>query len=151
VHAAARRYSHYPQLVVDGAGVRHLFWLEDTDGDVFPEAVYHAWSADGLAWSAADDVTPAALRGGVFYRMAAVPGAGGRIHLALRHTRGEGHGDGLYAFSLAGGAASPLVTLAAPGTLGAGDAQLVADPRHGRVLALWRGADGVFRSASRGE
>ncbi|MFL5537855.1 MAG: hypothetical protein ACJ8J0_02630 [Longimicrobiaceae bacterium] len=151
VHSVPRRYSHYPQLVVDSDGVRHLFWLEDTDGDIFPEALYHAASRDGRGWSAGEDVTPPALRGGVILRAAAVAGRDGRIHLALRHTRGEGRGDGFYAFSLQGGSPSPLVTLAAPGRLAAGDAQLVRDARHRRVIALWRGADGVFRRATRGE
>jgi hypothetical protein len=151
VHAVPRRYSHYPQLVGGADGVRHLFWLEDTDGDVFPEALYQADSRDGRNWSAGRDVTPPALRGGVIYRAAAVGGRGGRIHLVLRHTRGRGRGDGLYAFSLGGGSPSPLVTLAAPGRLAAGDAQLVRDARHRRVIALWRGADGVFRWATHGE
>jgi hypothetical protein len=150
VHAVARRYSHFPQMVKDGDGGWHLFWLEDTNGDVFPEALFHATSRDGREWSEAGDVTPPALRGGVFYRAAAARGADGRIHLLLRHTAGPGRGDGLYALTLGGGGPSPLVTLAAPGRLGGGDAQLVPDPRHGRVVALWRGADGLVRWATRG-
>ena len=149
VHALPRRHSHYPQLVVDGRGVRHLFWLEDTDGQVFPEALFHASSRDGRSWSAAEDVTPPALRGGVLYRVSAVPGEDGQIHLAVRRTAGQGQPEGLYAFSMRDGAPSPLVTLAAPGRLGGGDTQLVRDPRGGRVTALWRGADGVYRSAVR--
>jgi hypothetical protein len=149
VHAVPRRYSHYPQLVVDGRGVRHLFWLEDTDGQVFPEALFHATSRDGRGWSAAEDVTPPALRGGVLYRVAAVPGDDGRIHLAVRHTAGQGQPEGLYTFSLRDGAPSPLVTLAAPGRTSGGDAQLVRGARGGRVIALWRGADGVYRWATR--
>jgi hypothetical protein len=151
VHSRPGRYSHFPQLVVDGRGVRHLFWLEDTDGHVIPEALYHAASRDGRTWSAGEDVTPPALRGGVLYRVAAVPGADGRIHLAVRHTRGPGAREGLYAFSFRGGAESPLVTLAAPGALGPGDTQLVHDARRGRVTALWRGADGVYRWTARAD
>lgn len=152
VHAVPRRYSHHPQLVVGGRGVRHLFWLEDTDGQVFPEALYHATSRDGRAWSAAADVTPPALRGGVLLRAAAVPGAGGRIHLLVRHTRSQAEPEGLYAFSLDDdGRASPLQALAAPGACGGGDIQLVLDRRRKQAIALWRGADGVYRSAVRGE
>ncbi|HEU4456096.1 MAG TPA: hypothetical protein VFR81_23720, partial [Longimicrobium sp.] len=149
VHALSRRHSHFPQMVMDGRGVRHLFWLEDTDGHVFPEALFHASSTDGRSWTAGEDVTPAELRGGVLYRVAAVPGRGGAIHLTLRHTRGREHADGLYALSLRGDEASPLATLAAPGELRPGDTQLVRDPRGGRVMALWRGMDGVYRSATR--
>ncbi|HEU0298717.1 MAG TPA: hypothetical protein VFR37_04665 [Longimicrobium sp.] len=151
VHSVPRRYSHFPQLVVDGRGVRHLFWLEDTDGQTFPEALYHATSRDGRRWTAAEDVTPAPLRGGVLMRFAAVPGAGGRIHLAVRHTRGLAAPEALHAFSLTGGRASPLDTLAGAGAFGGGDAQLVHDRRHRRVIALWRGADGLYRSAVRAE
>jgi hypothetical protein len=151
VHAVPRRYSHHPQMVVDGRGVRHLFWLEDTDGQTFPEALYHATSRDGRAWSAAEDVTPPGLRGGVLLRVAAVPGAGGRIHLAVRHARALGSAEGLYAFSLGDGPASPPMALAAPGAFGGGDAQLVHDARRYRTIALWRGADGVYRSAVRAE
>jgi hypothetical protein len=151
VHAVPRRSSYYPQMVVDGRGVRHLFWLEDTDGQVFPEALFHASSPDGRAWSAADDVTPPELHGGVLLRVVAVPGAGGRIHLAVRHARSQADPEGLYAFSLGNGPASPLVRLAEPGAFGGGDAQLIHDARRGRVIALWRGADGVYRSAIRGE
>ncbi|HEX6371634.1 MAG TPA: hypothetical protein VF006_22125 [Longimicrobium sp.] len=151
VHAVPRRHSHYPQLVVDGRGVRHLFWLEDTDGQVFPEALYHASSRDGHEWSAAEDVTPPALRGGVLLRVAAVPGADGRIHLVVRHTRSQAEPEGLYAFSIGGGPASPLVALASPGAFAGGDLQLVHDRRRGQVIALWRGADGVYRSAVRRE
>jgi hypothetical protein len=149
VHSVPRRHSHHPQMVIDGRGVRHLFWLEDTDGDVFPEALFYATSRDGEEWTAAADVTPPALRGGVFQRVAAVPGADGEIRLTLRHTRGRMEPEGLYALSMRGGTASPLVTLAAPGELGPGDTQLVGGA-HG-VTALWRGADGVYRSAIRGE
>ncbi|HSU17164.1 hypothetical protein [Longimicrobium sp.] len=150
VHSVARRYSHFPQMVEDGDGGWHLFWLEDTDGDVFPEALFHAVSRDGRNWGDAEDVTPAALRGGVFYRAAVVRGAGGRIHVVLRHTRDPGKGDGLYAFTMEGDAPSPLATLAAPGQLGGGDAQLVPDARHGRVIALWRGTDGTVRWVTHG-
>jgi hypothetical protein len=151
VHAVPRRYSHYPQMVVDGRGVRHLFWLEDTDGQTFPEALYHATSRDGREWSAAEDVTPPALRGGVILRAAAVPGAGGRIHLLVRHTHRQVDPEGLYTFSLGDGPAPALQALAAPGRFGGGDTQLLHDPRHGQVIALWRGADGVYRSAVRRE
>jgi hypothetical protein len=148
VHSVPRRYAHYPQMVVDGRGVRHLFWLEDVDGNVYPEALFYATSRDGQDWTAAEDVTPPALRGGMLFRVNAVPGADGEIQLALRHTRGREAPEGLYAFSLRDGTPSPLATLAAPGALGPGDTQLVRGPR--RVTALWRGADGVYRRASLG-
>jgi hypothetical protein len=139
------RYSHYPQLVVDRRGVRHLLWLEDTDGTVQPEALFHATLADGKTWSRPRDLTPAALRGGVLFRVAAVADGGGRIHLALRRAEADGSRPGLYYFSIDGDAASPAQTLSAPGALGAGDTQLVYDPVHARVVALWRGSDGVYR------
>jgi hypothetical protein len=151
VHAAPRRYSHYPQMVVDARGVRHLFWLEDTDGRVFPEALYHASSRDGRTWSAGEDVTPPALRGGVLLRTAAVPGADGRVHLLVRHTRSQNDPEAVYAFDFGAGADPRLVTLAAPGAFGGGDIQLVHDARGRQVIALWRGADGVYRAAVRGE
>jgi hypothetical protein len=150
VHSADRRYSHFPQMVIDGGGVRHLFWLEDVDGNVYPEALFHATSRDGQDWTTARDVTPAALRGGILYRGGVVMDAAGRIHVAVRHTRGPGHPDGLYAFSFDDGRPSPVVTLAAPRELGPGDAQLVHDPHGRRVIALWRGTDGIYRSATRG-
>jgi hypothetical protein len=150
VHAVPGRHSYFPQLVVDARGVRHLFWLEDTDGHVFPEALYHATSRDGRGWSAAEDVTPPALRGGVILRAAAVPGTDGRVHLAVRHARGQREPEALYAFSLGDGA-SQLQALAAPGRFGGGDAHLIHDVRRRQVIALWRGADGVYRSAVRGE
>jgi hypothetical protein len=151
VHAVPRRYSHYPQMVVDARGVRHLFWLEDTDGRVFPEALYHASSRDGRTWSAGEDVTPPTLRGGVLLRTAAVPGAAGRVHLLVRHTRSQNDPEAVYAFDFGAGADPRLETLAAPGAFGGGDIQLVHDARRGQVIALWRGADGVYRSAVRGE
>ena len=149
-HSLPRRYAHFPQLVVDGRGTRHLFWLEDTNGSVAPEAVFHATSADGARWSAPRDVTPAGLRGGVPMRLGAVAGTDGRIHLAVRHAAPGGAGVGLYAFTVRDGVASPAVALAAPGELGPGDTQLVEDARGRRAVALWRGRDGVYRSASVG-
>lgn len=151
VHAVPGRHSYFPQLVVDARGTRHLFWVEDTDGRVFPEALFHASSADGREWSTAEDVTPPGLRGGVLLRVAAVPGAGGRVHLIVRHTRSQNDPEGVYAFDFGDGADPALVTLAAPGAFGGGDVQLVLDKRGKRVIALWRGADGVYRSAVRGE
>jgi len=146
-----KRYSHYPQLVVDGRGVRHLFWLEDTDGSVPPEALYHATSPDGLAWSPARDLTPPALRGGVLFRVAAAPGAGGRIHLLLRRTEADGNRPGLYWLELRDGVPGPARPLAPPGDLGQGEAQLLRDPLRHRMVALWRGGDGVYRWATRPE
>ena len=96
------------------------------------------------------DVTPAALRGGVLYRGGVVMDAAGRIHVALRHTRGQMDPEGLYAFTFDAAGPSPVVALAAPGQLGPGDVQLVHDPHQQQVIALWRGADGVYRSATRG-
>lgn len=151
VHAVPGRHSHYPQLVVDARGTRHLFWPEDTDGKVFPEALFHASSPDGREWSAARDVTPPELRGGVLLRVAAVPGAGGRVHLVVRHTRSQNDPEGVYAFDFGDGAAPGVVALAAPGAFGGGDVQLVLDKRRKRAIALWRGADGVYRSAVRRE
>jgi hypothetical protein len=148
VHSVPGRHSYYPQLLVDGKGVRHLFWLEDTAGELYPEALFYATSRDGQAWSAARDLTPPGLRGGVLYRVSVVMGADGRIHVGVRHVRGQGQPEGFYSFSLADGVASPLVALAPPGALGPGDARLVADAD--RVIALWRGADGVYRSATLG-
>ncbi|HEX2207437.1 MAG TPA: hypothetical protein VHG93_07125, partial [Longimicrobium sp.] len=150
VHAVPRRHSYYPQLVVDARGVRHLFWLEDTDGQVFPEALFHASSPDGRDWTAAEDVTPPELRG-VILRAAAVPGADGRVHLLVRQTRSMADPEALYAITMDDGDAIRLDTLAAPGAFGGGDVQLLRDARHRRVIALWRGADGVYRSAVRAE
>jgi len=144
------RYSHYPQLVVDG-GVRHLFWLEDTDGSVPPEALYHATSTDGVAWSPPRDLTPPALRGGVLFRVAAAPGADGRIHLLLRRARPDGSRPGLYWLELRDGVPGSVRPLAGPGDLGQGEAQLLRDPLRHRMVALWRGGDGVYRWATRPE
>jgi hypothetical protein len=145
------RWSHYPQLVIDGRGVQHLFWLEDTNGTVPPEALFHATSPDGVRWSPPRDLTPQALRGGVLFRVAAVPGEGGRIHLLLRHARADGTNAGLYAIDLRGGEPGPARTLAGPGALGPGEAQLVRDPSRHRVIAVWRGHDGIYRSSSQPE
>ena len=147
VHAADRRYSHYPQAVAGAHGARHLVWLEDTDGSVFPEAVFYARSLDGEQWTAARDVTPAALRGGVPLRAAAVLDDRGTVHVVLRATRAGGGRPGLYHFALRGGVPGPLTTLAAPGELGPGSTQAVYDPLRRTVVALWRGVDGVYRTA----
>ena len=142
----AGRYSHHPQLLVDGRGARHLVWLEDTDGSVYPEALFHATSTDGgRSWSAPRDVTPPSLRGGAFFRVTAALGADGRIHLVARHAVRNGRGFGLYHVVLRDGAASDAVPVAAPGELGPGDTQLVHDARRGRLVAAWRGMDGVYR------
>jgi len=145
------RYSHYPQLVMDGRGVRHLFWLEDTDGSVQPEALFHSTSADGERWSAPRDLTPPPLRGGVLFRVAAAPGWDGRIHLLLRHSQPDGSRMGLYSITLRDGGATEVEPLAAPGDLGEGEAHLVRDPVRHRVTAVWRGGDGLYHWASRGE
>ncbi|HET7464174.1 MAG TPA: hypothetical protein VFJ82_23150, partial [Longimicrobium sp.] len=143
VHAADRRYSHHPQAAVDARGTLHLVWLEDTDGSVFPEAVFHATSAGGAHWSAARDVTPAALRGGVPLRAAAVADGAGTVHVLLRATRAGDRRPGLYHFALRGGVPGTMATLAAPGDMGPGSAQAVYDVRRRTVVALWRGMDGV--------
>lgn len=146
-----RRYSHFPQMVVDGRGVRHLFWLEDTDGTVQPEALYYATSPDGVRWSPPRDLTPPDLRGGVLFRVAAQPGADGRIHLLLRHSRADGGGPALYALVVRDGVVASAATLAAPGALGPGETQLVRDSAHRRVMAIWRGRDGVYRWSARAD
>jgi hypothetical protein len=145
------RYSHYPRLVVDGRGVRHLFWLEDTDGSVQPEALFHSTSPDGERWSAPRDLTPPSLRGGVLFRVAAAPGAEGRIHLLLRHSRPDGSRMGLYSLTVDHGEAAGGEPLAAPGEVGQGEAQLLRDPVRHRITAVWRGGGGVYRWASRPE
>jgi hypothetical protein len=138
------RFSHYPQLVVDGRGVRHLFWLEDTDGSVQPEAVYASTSRDGATWSAPMDVTPAAVRGGVPLRVLAVADASGRIHLLVRYATAERRVQLAY-LAVDAGRAVDERTLARASEIGGGEAQLAYDRPHGRVLALWRGADGLYR------
>lgn len=142
------RWSHYPQLVIDGRGVQHLFWLEDTNGTVSPEALFASTSPDGVRWSSPRDLTPPALRSGVLFRVAAVPGESGRIHLLLRHARADGTNAGLYSIDLRGGEPGPARTLAAPGALGPGEAQLVRDPLRHHVIALWRARDGIYRWAT---
>lgn len=139
------RYSHHPRLVVDGAGTRHLLWLEDTDGAIFPEALFHATSRDGRAWSAPRDVTPAELRGGVLFRASAALGADGRVHLAVLRADKGGRAFGLYHVAVADGAPSDARPIVPPGQLGPGDTQLVRDDANGRLIALWRGPDGVYR------
>ncbi|HET6762993.1 MAG TPA: hypothetical protein VFH27_04950, partial [Longimicrobiaceae bacterium] len=139
------RYSHRPRLTVDGQGVRHLFWLEDTDGTVRPEALYASTSPDGVRWTPARDLTPPSLRAGVVSRVWAVADATGRVHLALRRCDADGARPALYYLSIRGGVVSPVQPLAAPGELGPGDTQLVLDSARRRVVALWRGVDGVYR------
>lgn len=138
------RFSHYPQVVVDSRGVRHLFWLEDTDGSVQPEAVYASTSREGATWSPPVDVTPAEVRGGVPMRLSAVADASDRIHLLVHYATAERRMQLAY-LRIDGG--KPVVerTLAAAGQVGPGEAQLAYDRQHGRVLAVWRGADGVYR------
>jgi hypothetical protein len=139
------RYSHYPQLVVDARGVRHLFWLEDTDGSVNPEAVYASQSADGVHWSAPADVTPPSARGGVPLRISAVPDGAGRIHLLLRYATPGVPRTQLTAFTVTAGRASPEHVIARAGEIGPGDAQLAYDARRRRTVALWRAPDGIYR------
>ncbi|HET6230887.1 MAG TPA: hypothetical protein VFE05_12515 [Longimicrobiaceae bacterium] len=139
------RYSHYPQLVVDARGVRHLFWLEDTDGSVNPEAVYASQSADGVHWSPPADVTPPSARGGVPLRISAVPDGAGRIHLLLRYATPGVPRTQLTAFTVIDGRASPEHVIARAGEIGPGDAQLAYDARRRHVVALWRAPDGIYR------
>ncbi|HSU13016.1 hypothetical protein [Longimicrobium sp.] len=141
------RYSHYPQLVVDGRGERHLFWLEDTDGTVQPEALYAATSPDGRKWSPPRDLTPPELRGGVLFRVSAAIAADGTIHLLLRRSDPDGGRMALYYLAVRDGRAGPAQALAAPGELGQGEGRLVRDASGHRIVALWRGADGVYRTA----
>jgi len=139
------RYSHRPRLVVDRQGMRHLFWLEDTDGNVRPEALFASTSPDGVHWSAARDITPASLRSGFVSRVSAVVDARGRVHLALRRCDADGRNLTLYYLTVRDGVVSPVQPIAAPGELGPGDTQLVLDAPHHRVIALWRAIDGAYR------
>jgi hypothetical protein len=144
-HAIAGRFAHYPQPVVDARGTRHLFWLEDTDGSVKPEAVFHATSADGVSWSRPEDVTPPGVRGGVPLRVHAAADGADRIHLLIRYATAGPPRVQLAHVSLHDGRLSAEHTLARAGEIGPGEASLAVDARRGRVLALWRGGDGVYR------
>ena len=139
------RFSHYPQLVFDGRGVRHLIWLEDTNGSVQPEAVYAATSRDGVSWSRPANVTPASVRGGVPLRVFAVADAADRIHLLVRYAAAGDRRVELAYLALDGDRPVAEQMLARGGEIGPGEAQLAYDRRHGRVVAAWRGTDGVYR------
>jgi len=143
------RFSHYPQLVIDRRGVRHLFWLEDVDGSVNPEAVYASTSADGVTWSRPVDVTPVQVRGGVPLRLFAAIDGTDRIHLLVRYATAGPPRVQLAYFSVAGGRVEAERTLARAGEIGPGEAQLAYDRAHHRLIALWRGGDGVYRTAER--
>jgi hypothetical protein len=65
----------------------HLIWLQDRNGDIYPEAIMHSDSPDGIVWS-----TPGVV---------AEPGSGvqsfraaadrfGRLHLVYQHSAGGG-------------------------------------------------------------
>ena len=44
-------YSHFPIIVVDQQGVRHVVWLEDVNLNIFPDAIYYSSSTDGSIWT----------------------------------------------------------------------------------------------------
>jgi len=43
-------YSHYPMIVVDQQGVRHVVWQEDVNLNIFPDAIYYSSSSNGRDW-----------------------------------------------------------------------------------------------------
>jgi hypothetical protein len=137
------RYSHYPVLMTDRSGLLHGVWLQDTDGTLFPEALYHATSRDGVTWTPARDVTPPELRGGVFWMVRGAVDEAGRPRLAVRFSRGGGPGaSAVYTLRLDDGRWSRAATLA--DAVGDGEAQMAAAPGRASVAA-WRGADGRYR------
>ncbi|HEX6042766.1 MAG TPA: hypothetical protein VFZ20_32300, partial [Longimicrobium sp.] len=141
------RYSHHPQLVTDGAGRLHALWLQDTDGSILPEAVYHATSCDGRRWTPARDVTPPGVAGARLWGMRAAVDGDGRPHLALRYSRPDRPRVGELATARwEGGAWSLPAPVPADGPLGEGDPLIVAGPARG-ILAAWRGGDGLYRYA----
>lgn len=148
-HASLGRYSHQPRLVPGAGGSRRLAWLEDLDGDVVPEALFLAASADGERWGAPEDVTPAALRDGILWSVRALPDGRGGVHLLVRHSRADRTGNAVHHLRRrADGAWDAPRVLVGAGRMGTGDALAVLDASTGRLLALWRGADGAYHEAS---
>ncbi len=43
--------SHFPKIIGDAHGRLHIVWLEDIDGNIFPDRVYHSFSDDGVSWT----------------------------------------------------------------------------------------------------
>lgn len=146
VYRAATRYSHYPLLFVDRRGTRHAMWLEDTDGQLLPEALFHSTSADGAAWTPARDVTPPALRRATMWMMRGAVDAAGGVHVALRSGRGTGPGGGVHVVRLADGAWSAPHLLVPEERMGVGEVVLATAGRM--VHAVWRGADGRYYHAT---
>lgn len=141
------RYSHLPLLMADGAGVLHAVWLQDTDGTPMPEALYHATSRDGAAWSPARDVTPPGVAGALLWGVRGMVDGAGRPRLAIRFSRPERPDFGeLRTTRWEGGAWSPPAPLAVGEPLGEGDLLLAPWGAAGAVVA-WRNADGGYRSA----
>jgi len=148
VHADPKGYSHFPVLLRDGRGVRHLFWLEDTGGDVIPEALFHSRSEDGRRWTKAEDVTPPALAGGILWMATGAVDGGGGLHLLLRASRADRTGNAVHHLRPGGDGRTAAPRVLVPSErMGTGDALLARDPVHGRVAAAWRAADGGYRWA----
>lgn len=84
------RPAHRPRLAVAG-GELHLVWLQAMNAaDIYPDAVVHARSADGHAWTQ-PVVVSAGVRG-LPESLERVVDGGGRLHLAFRVAAGLGRG-----------------------------------------------------------
>ena len=44
-------HARMPQIVIDSNNIRHILWNEDTNGDLWPDAIYYSYPADGIQWS----------------------------------------------------------------------------------------------------
>jgi hypothetical protein len=146
VHPNPAEQAHTPQLAWDGRGVLHAVWLEGRGGDGMPTRLLHAWSADGgLTWSAPREVC-ADAPGGIFYSPRLAVDGRGTLHLTFARFR-EGVSFPRHFHSVWNGVRwSPSTEISPADGERQSEIETAVDS-HGRLHAVWQGADGRYRHA----
>jgi hypothetical protein len=140
-------WSYDPELLTDGRGVRHAVWLEGMQQGR-TERVLHATSPDGERWSEPEDVTPA-VPGGDFQSPRLSLTAAGRVELVVTRHEGTLGNPRHFRLRLEDGRWSAAEELF--GELGPSGGEMLTASGPGALYGVWRGGDGVYRSATLGE
>ncbi len=140
VHRNPAHYSHYPHLEVTAHNERHLVWLEDEDGNVFPDAIYHAFSKEGRQWSAPEKIT-AGLPGRLPHsvRLELCRDTQNQLHLSWMHQDETGAAITYYTVREGAAWSAPVVLFA---EIGMQSRLHMAVDGQDRLHAIWQGSDG---------
>lgn len=133
-------YSYEPRLLTDARGVRHVVWREGARA-LRSERVLHATSIDGAAWSAPREI--AAGLAGAPHALRLAADASGAPHLTFAANTAGGPRHFHLRLDDDAGEAAPLF----PGLPSPAGGLETATDASGRLHALWKTGDGIYRHA----